>query len=742
MMHVSPAVRAMRSLVAFLFATTFAFGQTKPAESPPKFDIMDWTPRPALGQAEPWEKMRDPQWDDKRFLSTDTGPAFNATFGLTTDVIVGNKLVKQLSYTAYKGTAVKLTDGKNVGCVVFDRATCRIAAAWTGDYLQHSPRRFALLNTPTMPQGAKLVYRTSPIAGWADAEGKFSEPVKPTAPLSHIKYKGHYLHDNLVTFSYAVHGEDVLDTFWLDGDAILRRLYVAKSVKQIDLNIDDHVKKQNTENFDKGDFPKTNYLNYPYGAGGKINNDDFKQITKPGAARWGKPLVTKFVKGDESGPFAVDTLTIPYENPFKALFFCTGVDVLPDSRIAVCTCHGDVWLVTVDEAKAECRWQRYATGLYQPLGLKVVDKKVVVLERGQLTRLHDNNGDGEADFYECITSDWHTGSGEHSYDTCLDTDAKGNFYFFKTGDTELPHGGCLLKVSKDGSKVETFATGFRHPIGMGMSPDGILTGADQEGNWMPSTRIDEYKAGGFYGDMRAHHRKTAPSTYDPPLCWLPREVDNSAGGQAWVPSKTFGELAGLPLHFSYGRCRAFVLLRQDLGDGLVQGGVSALPLQFLSGSCRARLDGDGRMLVCGLNGWQTSAKADGSLQRVRSTGKPLDAVVKLNVTDAGIALTFARKLDSKSAENPTNYKVAAWDYRWSQDYGSERYKVSNSQATGQDELAVTKAKLLDESTVLLSVAGGVKPAMQVQTGYNLKSAEGTVMTGSVFHTIHQVPKAK
>ena len=68
-------------------------------------------------------------------------------------------------------------------------------------------------------------------------------------------------------------------------------------------------------------------------------------LTKGGPRRWGEPIVTKLVRGDEAGPFAVDTLTIPYENRYKALFFCTGLDFLPDGRIAVCTCHGDVWLV-------------------------------------------------------------------------------------------------------------------------------------------------------------------------------------------------------------------------------------------------------------------------------------------------------------------------------------------------------------------------------------------------------------
>ena len=425
-------------------------------------------------------------------------------------------------------------------------------------------------------------------------------------------------------------------------------------------------------------------------------NDSPADYTKAGPKRWGEPIVTKLLRGDDSGPLAVDTLTIPYKNPFGALFFCTGLDHLPDGRVAVCTCHGDVWLVTVDDRAGTCSWQRFATGLYHPLGLKVVDGKVVVLERGQLTRLHDLNADGEADFYECISNDWDTGAGEHSYDTCLETDPQGNFYFFKTGDTHLPTGGTLVRVSKDGSKSEVFCTGVRHPIGMGMSPTGILTGADQEGNWMPATRIDEYKQGGFYGDMRGHHRKEPPKTFDPPLCWLPREVDNSAGGQTWVPEKTFGPLAGLPIHFSYGRCRPFVLLRQVCDNGVSQGGVAALDAKFLSGVCRGRFAADGHLYVCGLNGWQTAAQADGCLQRVRYTGKPLDVPVKLAVDGNAIRLTFSRTLDAKAVADPANYKAAWWNYRWSADYGSKRWKVSDPNAEGQDEFCPKSAKLLDD----------------------------------------------
>jgi hypothetical protein len=393
-----------------------------------------------------------------------------------------------------------------------------------------------------------------------------------------------------------------------------------------------------------------------------------------------------------------------------------------------------VWLAAVDDAKGEVSWQRFATGLYHPLGLKVVDGQVVVLERGQLTRLHDGNSDGEADFYECISNYWDTGAGEHSYDTCLETDPQGNYLFFKTGDTHLPTGGCLLRVSKDGAKTEIVATGFRHPIGLGMSPTGVITGADQEGNWMPATRVDEYKPGGFYGDMRAHHRAKPPTRYDGPLCWLPREVDNSAGGQVWVPDKAFGPLAGLPLHLSYGRCKAFVLLRDEYPGG-VQGGVWDLGLTFLSGTCRGRFHPDGSLYVCGLNGWQTAAKADGCVQRVRSTGKPLDVPTKLEVVPDGVRLTFSRPLDKATAENPANYRAAWWNYKWSGEYGSKRYRASDGRV-GQDDVPVAAAKLLADGRTVHVVVPGMRPVMQMQVGANIKAADGAAVVGSVYLTVH------
>jgi hypothetical protein len=259
---------------------------------------------------------------------------------------------------------------------------------------------------------------------------------------------------------------------------------------------------------------------------------------------------------------------------------------------------------------------------------------------------------------------------------------------------------------------------------------------------MPATRIDQYQKGGFYGDMRTHHRLRPPVIYDPPLCWLPHEIDNSAGGQVWVPPDRFGPLAGHLLHLSYGRCKLFLILRQTAG-GQVQGGGIDLGLFFLSGVMRGRFHpGDGHLYVAGLRGWQNAARRDGCLQRVRYTGKPVHLPLGLEVQADGLRVTFSQPLDKQTAEDPARYRVARWNYRWSGDYGSKRWSVADPNKEGQDVLAVQAATLLkDGKSVFLRILE-LKPVMQMELGYNLTTADGVPLAGAVYHTVHFLGERK
>lgn len=701
----------------------------------------DWTPRPATGKAEPWETYTDKDWIDDRLRKMDTGPFYNGTFEYTWE---GKK------YRVPKGTAIRL--GKNgEGGLIFDRHQLRVAAVWTGGFLQHGDRRFGLMNTPK-PAG-KLIFGTAAGLGWEIADGTWENSHPQTLPLPPAlgRFEGMRLHGEAVVLTYTLRGRTVHETFVSpNSGTVIRHFSIGPGRDELRLRLPEATTKPKEREMakDAAYLPilpseETRQVALLYRPGevrvlqdaAAVPTVDFAKLQQPGPRRWPGPLITQGTRAADDSAYAIDTLTVPYDNPFKALFFLAGLDFLPDGRVACCTAHGDVWLVRFDDDLKKVEWQRFATGLYQPLGLKVVDGKVIVIERGQLTRLHDQNGDGEADWHENLADQWYTAGGEHSYDACLEMDPQGNFYFHKGGDLETPTGGCLLKVSPDGKKVETFCTGFRHPVGLGCGPTGILTGADQEGNWMPATRIDEYRRGGFYGDMRTHHRKVPPKTFDPPLCWLPREVDNSAGGQVWLPDGRFGPLGGHLLHLSYGRCKALLLLRHEEA-GQVQGGAYDLNLKFLSGVMRGRFNPkDGCLYVCGMTGWQTGAAEDGCLQRVRYTGKPITLPTKLAAKKGRLELTFNEPVDPASVVIK-NFDLERWNYRWSGDYGSKHWSVRQPNREGHDEVPISGATLsADGRTVTLCVPD-LAPVMQMKLTWKLRQAGGQPLEGVVHQTVN------
>jgi len=464
-----------------------------------------------------------------------------------------------------------------------------------------------------------------------------------------------------------------------------------------------------------------------------------------GPAMWTDEIVTELTREGRRGRslLVVDTFELPHDNPYRSIFYVTGVGFLSDRSIAISTIYGDVWLVTrhPDDVN-KLRWKRFAAGLYQPMGLVVRGGNLLVLERGQITQLWDYNRDGEADLYENFYNGWETPGSGHAYDAGLKMAPDGSFFLFKgqvSGGIDCRESGCLLRIRSDGTGHEIYATGFRHPIGLGVGPAGQVTGADQQGNWMPATRIDWYKKGGFYGDMRTHHRPKPPASYDPPICWIPSDVDNSAGGQVWVPEGRWGPLGSKPLHLSWGRGRPFQLLIDEL-DGHRQGGVVPLPVEPLrSGAITGDFNPhDGHLYVVGLHGWQTAGKEDGCLQRIRYTGQPIYLPVALTAHEDGIRLSFDRSLDEQTAEDLKNFVVERWNYKYSAAYGSDHWSVEDPSRMGHDRLTVQSVELDDEGKSLLLRIADMKPVMQMKVAFKLRFADGHVERNSVHFTVHRL----
>ena len=216
---------------------------------------------------------------------------------------------------------------------------------------------------------------------------------------------------------------------------------------------------------------------------------DLRPLTNGGPRRWRQTLTTSARMGDGDGPYVIDEITAPQENPWDSRMRFGGFDFFEnESRAAICTWNGDVWVVSgLTSALRQLRRQRMASGLFQPLGLQIVDDQIYVLGRDQITLLHDLNGDGEADYYENFNNDHQVTEHFHEFAMDLQQGPDGDFYYMKGGrhalDAVIPRHGTLIRVSRDGSRSEILANGFRAPNGLLITPEGEFWSSDQQGHW-------------------------------------------------------------------------------------------------------------------------------------------------------------------------------------------------------------------------------------------------------------------
>jgi azurin len=445
------------------------------------------------------------------------------------------------------------------------------------------------------------------------------------------------------------------------------------------------------------------------------DDTDLEKLTKGGPAQWPQWLETKGELGGQT-PFATDRLTIPFDNPHGTLFFITAHDFFSDGTAAIATMTGEVWLVKgIDEELGTLRWKRFATGLHQSLGVRIVNDKLHVLGRDQITCLHDLNGDDEADFYECVTNAMTTSPGGHDFIVGLETDALGRWYF-----TSGNQGVCRI-TGRD--QLEVLATGFRNPNGLGISPDGrFVTTSVQEGDWTPATSICQIELGKNEG---AHFGAGGPKAGEKPesvLMYLPRGEDNSASSQAFISGERWASLRGDGnlVHLSSGGGSAWLVMRQQVGD-VWQGGAVRISGNFDSGPQGARFNPkDGHLYVNGMQGWGSYTPKDGSFQRVRFTGGGKPVPVGFEVRDNGVIVRFDQPVKDTGASDSF---AQCWNYLYSAAYGSPEYSVRHADTPGHDPLEVRSVRLIEEGKALFLEIPQIIPASQIHlhlgTGHDL-----------------------
>ncbi len=577
--------------------------------------------------------------------------------------------------TVPRGVCVRLGENGELS-TCFNPDTLTYDAVWKGGFVKFSSVRHGFMHGLLM-------------------DGELQPRPAGEKPTQAFVYHGYYRHGSRVLFAYRVGETELLDAPGVEEGRFTR----------IVAPVDEH---------------------------------PLRHLLRDAPAQWPQTIETAVQLGSAS-PYAVDTIELPHENPWNALLFCGGHAFLPDGSALVCTMQGDVWRVEgfAHPAKST-RWRRFASGLHHALGMVVDEDGIFVLGRDQITRLHDRNGDGEADFYECFSNAFQTSPAGHDYLCGLERDAQGRFY------TASGNQG-LVRISADGRRAEVLATGFRNPDGLGLLPDGVATVPCSEGEWTPASMICAIRP---HGAASSHDHGAAqhspphfgykgPKEGQPPelpMAYLPRGLDNSSGGQTVVTSDRWGPLAGQLLHFSFGAGSHFLVLRDEVA-GQLQGAVVPLLGEFRSGAHRGRFSpADGQLYVTGMQGWGSYTPEIGCFQRVRYTGAAVQLPTGFHVHRNGVAITFSAPLDAATAEQAASHFAQCWNYRYSAAYGSPEFSTRHLGMRGHDTLTIASAHVQPDGRTLFLHIPEMQPVNQLHI--RVQSAAGR--HHDLFITVHRL----
>ena len=182
-----------------------------------------------------------------------------------------------------------------------------------------------------------------------------------------------------------------------------------------------------------------------------------------------------------------------------------SIALMPDRKIAVTSRRGDLWICTgaYDDDLSKVTWKRFTEGLHEPLGMFWKDGWLYLTQRPEVTRLKDSDGDGRADTFETISSDWSIKSDYHEFAFGSEPDKNGDIWvaLCLTGSftAEAPFRGWCVRITPDGKMIPT-ASGLRSPGGIGFNAEGDTFMTDNQGTWNGSSSLKWLKPGSFQGN--------------------------------------------------------------------------------------------------------------------------------------------------------------------------------------------------------------------------------------------------
>ncbi len=366
---------------------------------------------------------------------------------------------------------------------------------------------------------------------------------------------------------------------------------------------------------------------------------------------------------------------------------------LPDHRLAVATWDGVGAVYLIDGLmpgdERGVTIQRFAAGLGEPLGMVFHEGHLLVAQKQEITRLVDVDGDDVADRYEVVAGGWPASHNYHEF--TFNLVAKDGFLFtatsvpLKSGVTNYTPGsdpayavgrgpGSILRIDPRTGSWDIFAEGLRTPNGMNFGTNGEIFVADNQGSWLPSSRINLVREGGFYGHQLTPDGRHAT---DPPVVWMPQdEIGNSPSEPVVIPDGPYRSqmLVGDVTHGGIKR-----IMVERINDQY-QGAVFRFSQGVEAGVNRLIWGPDGKLYVGGVgsNGnWHHQQKKFG-LQRLAWNAEDDGRITmpfemhSIHARANGFNITFTKPVDRAVLEDASRYAVQSWRYVETVDYGGPK----------------------------------------------------------------------
>ncbi len=456
-------------------------------------------------------------------------------------------------------------------------------------------------------------------------------------------------------------------------------------------------------------------------------------------ARWPAEVTTRIKPSPSTNAYVVDDVALPLENRWRRNLRVGDVQFLADGTGVLVTIDGDVWLARgLASPAGVVRWKRFASGLHEPLTAAVRDDQIHVFDRNGVWRLHDVDGDGEADRHELFSNAFAQTADSREFPSTIRLGPNGEFVIAKGGQeatTIGKHNGSVLRLSADGRQATVLGYGLRQPQLAVHPTTGLVTASDQQGHYIPSTPLHVVKDRQFYGFLSDKlPREIYPAAIAAPLTWIPHSVNASGMSQVWLTGARMGPLNDGLVHIGYNRPELFRVLI-DLSRPLPQAAVVSLTTAFdhppLNGAVNPA---DGQLYIAGFQiiGWGTTATRQAGLSRVRYTGAPVTVPRQITPMREGVLLRFDVEVDPSVAADASKYAASSWQYRRTFRYGSPNFKADGT--PGIDALAPSRAYVSNDRRAVFVAIAGMRPVMQLEIGWTIATRDGVALEGKGYTT--------